>query len=83
MILWLGSSCKVTFWLLQIGDGAPVALSPEQRAAEDAGVAAVMAILGSDDVCEAVGMLGHLPRIAEIDQLRRSRKKSSHLPWHR
>ena len=25
-------------------------------------MAAVMAILGSDEVCEAVGMLGHLPR---------------------
>jgi hypothetical protein len=40
----------------------PVAPTPEQQAAEDAGVAAVMAILGSDEVCEAVGMLGHLPR---------------------
>ena len=41
---------------------APVTQTAEQQAAEDAGVAAVMAILDSDAVCEAVGMLGQLPR---------------------
>ena len=32
------------------------------QALEDAAVAAVMAIVGSDEVCEAVGLLGRLPR---------------------
>jgi hypothetical protein len=37
-------------------------LTPERKAAEDAGVAAVMALVRSDEVCEAVGLLGRLPR---------------------
>ena len=37
-------------------------LTPEQQAAEDRGVAAVMALLGSHVVCDAVGRLGRLPR---------------------
>ena len=40
----------------------PKPLTPEQQAAEDAGVAAVMKLLNSDAVCDAVGRLGHLPR---------------------
>ena len=41
---------------------APKPLTPEQQATEDRGVAAVMALLNSDAVCDAVGRLGHLPR---------------------
>jgi hypothetical protein len=37
-------------------------LTPEQRAAEDAAVSAVMALVNSDEVCDAVGLLGRLPR---------------------
>jgi hypothetical protein len=37
-------------------------LTAEQKAAEDAGVAAVMFLVRSDEVCEAVGLLGRLPR---------------------
>lgn len=37
-------------------------LTSEQKAAEDRGVAAVMALIQSDEVCGAMGLLGHLPR---------------------
>ena len=37
-------------------------LTPKQQAAEDRGVAAVMALIQSDEVCAAVGLIGRLPR---------------------
>ena len=45
----------------QVHKNDPVPLTPEQQAAEDAGVAAVMKLLNSDALCDAVGRLGCLP----------------------
>ena len=48
---------------------APKPLTPEQQAAEDAGVAAVMALLKSKETLEAVRLLATLPRrMLEVSQ---------------
>ena len=48
----------------------PKPLTPEQQALEDKAVAAVMSLVNSDVVCDAVGRLGRLPRqmLAEIQK---------------
>ena len=46
-----------------------VPLTPQQQALEDKAVAAVMALVNSDEVCEAVGLLGRLPRkMSDVSQ---------------
>jgi hypothetical protein len=47
-----------------------VELTPAQQAAEDTAVAAVMILVNSDVVCDAVGRLGRLPRqmLAEVQK---------------
>ena len=46
-----------------------VPLTPQQQALEDKAVAAVMALVNSDEVCAAVGLLGRLPRkMSDVSQ---------------
>jgi hypothetical protein len=53
----------------QVDENNDVPLTPQQQAAEDAAVAAIMALINSDEVCEAVGLLGRLPRqMSDVSQ---------------
>ena len=54
----------------QVDENDDVPLTPQQQAAEDTAVAAVMTLVNSDVVCDAVGRLGRLPRqmLAEVQK---------------